>query len=231
MKKIIIAFLALTGTMSMNAQVMKVMKDGAIVMQYSAATADQVVFDEKPTYEHVDLGLSVEWATFNVGAMNAWEYGDSFAWGETETKASYDKDTYSYTDLIGITSSSILKLENDVAHVKWGGKWRMPTHEELFELFYSDKMEHSEVTMYGGFVKGFLFTSKTKGNSIFLPYAGSKDKTDDYKVGIEGIYWSSTLNTEGNKAIVHWFGDSGEGVPGAVPYLGHSVRPVWDPNM
>ena len=98
-------------------------------------------------YEYVDLGLSVYWATFNVGATNPHEPGDFFSWGEIEPKDNYDWTTYKWCngspnhftkyntarDYGIVDNKNILDPEDDVAHVKWGGKWRMPTECEIYE--------------------------------------------------------------------------------------------------
>ena len=92
--------------------------------------------------EYVDLGLSVKWATFNVGATSPEDYGDYFAWGETETKEEYTWENYKWcngtvykiTKYNATDGKTILEPEDDVAQVLWGGNWRMPTIEEQTEL-------------------------------------------------------------------------------------------------
>ena len=137
----------------------------------------------------VDLGLSVLWADCNLGADNPWERGARVAWGETTQKTYYSlynykhakaftdakKWTYSkYTEDVNIDHNPYidmktrLDLEDDAAHVNWGGDWRMPTKEECRELF--EKCEWKETTVNG--VSGYRITSKVPGykkNSIFLP--------------------------------------------------------------
>ena len=126
--------------------------------------------------EYVDLGLSVKWATFNVGATSPEDYGDYFAWGETETKDKYSWATYKWCDGTSTNMTkyntedrkTILEPADDVAQVHWGGKWRMPTKEEIEELI--DNCTWSESIQNG--VKGYVVTSKHTGNSIFFPYSG-----------------------------------------------------------
>lgn len=153
-------------------------------------------------YEYVDLGLSVKWATCNVGASKPWEYGDYYAWGETETKSDYSWKTYKYcrgTDTSmtkyckdskygTVDNKTQLDPEDDVAHVKWGGSWRMPTKAERDELV--DKCEWSWTTQSG--VNGYKVTSKKNGNSIFLPAAGYRGGSS-HLAGSYGFYWSSSL--------------------------------------
>ena len=129
-----------------------------------------------PEPEYVDLGLSVKWATFNVGASKPEDYGDYFAWGETETKDKYSWATYKWCDGTSTNMTkyntedrkTILEPADDVAQVHWGGKWRMPTKEEIEELI--DNCTWSESIQNG--VKGYVVTSKHTGNSIFFPYSG-----------------------------------------------------------
>ena len=164
-----------------------------------------------PTF--VDLGLSVKWATYNVGATAPHEYGDYYAWGETETKSSYTWENYRFRTS-GESSSNVnfskyntvstrgtvddkatLDPEDDVAHVKWGDEWRMPTADELWEL--QENCTWTYTTQKG--VKGFKVTSNKKGykdRSIFLPATGIRkgsklDLADDNGF----FFWSSSMPT------------------------------------
>ena len=163
-------------------------------------------------YEWVDLGLSVKWATCNVGATRPEEYGDYFAWGETEPKSTYNWSTYiwcrgSYdTQTKYCTNSSfgfgivdnktVLDLSDDAARANWGGSWRMPTAAELTEL--REQCTWTWTTQNG--VRGYKVTSKKSGytnKSIFLPAAGYRYDSSLYFAGSEGCYWSrSSLYTE-----------------------------------
>ena len=152
--------------------------------------------------EGVDLGLSVKWASVNIGANKPEEYGDYFAWGETETKSQYGYSTYKWlqgkyytltkynTDYdYGnvIDNKIVLDKEDDAAVANWGGNWRMPTDAECVELCNNTIWE--EITQNG--VKGMKVTSTKNGNSIFLPIAGSYTH---YGFDAESyIYWSSSL--------------------------------------
>ena len=104
-------------------------------------------------HEYVDLGLpsGLKWATCNVGASSPEDYGDYYAWGETETKSTYNWSTYKWCNGSSSTltkyctdssrgtvdDKTTLDLEDDVAHVKWGGDWRMPTRQNYSELIYN----------------------------------------------------------------------------------------------
>ena len=140
------------------------------------------------SHEWVDLGLSVKWATCNVGATKPEEYGDYFAWGETATKKVYSYSTYTYTG-----KSEVLPATADVAHVKWGGKWRMPTTTEMDELMNPKYCSWKAVTKNG--VKGWEITSLKNYKTIFLPLAGTFGSSL-FAAGTYGHYWTSSLYTK-----------------------------------
>ena len=190
------------------------------------------------THEAIDLGLpsGIKWATCNVGANSPEEYGGYYAWGETEEKSDYDWDTYKWrngsenpmtkyctsSDYGTVDDKTVLDPEDDVAHVKWGGSWRMPTSAELEEL--RNKCSWTWTTQNG--VKGYKATGPN-GNSIFLPAAGYRNGTSVLGKGSSGNYWSSSLRSDyGNSAYCLYFHGSGFGGNGEVRYLGQGVRPV-----
>ncbi len=162
---------------------------------------------KKPNY--VDLGLSVKWASCNLGASMPEAYGDYYAWGEIKTKPSYSIANYKfrksgssveeikYYKYNKSDNKKILDLDDDVAHIKWGGKWRIPTKEEWVELCF--ECEWVACTLNG--VEGFKVTSKKPGysdRSIFLPKNGYYQNKELIEVNITGNYWSSTpLNNVG----------------------------------
>ncbi len=177
--------------------------------------------------KEVDLGLSVKWAGWNVGASSPEQYGGFYAWGETEEKSVYHYDTYKYynskTGFINI-GSSISGTQYDVAHVKWGNGWRMPTKEELEEL--ETKCTWTGYTYNG--VKGCKVTGPN-GNSIFLPCAGYRHRASLRSVGDFGYFWSSSIyESIGDYAWDLYVSVSGSyGVSyGYDRFYGHSVRPV-----
>ena len=191
-------------------------------------------------YEYVDLGLSVKWATCNVGATKSEDYGDYFAWGETQPKSTYDGSTYkwcngSYNTLTKYCTNSdygtydgksTLELADDAARAKWGGSWRMPTKEEQDELRYNCTWERT--TQNG--VEGCKVTSKKKGytkNSIFLPAAGFRYDSSLYSAGSYGNYWSSSLTTDDPRDAWNVYFSSSNVYRGDDSrYYGFSVRPV-----
>lgn len=188
-------------------------------------------------HEYIDLGLSVKWATMNVGASKAEEYGDYFAWGEIEPKDYYDWGTYKWCNGSASTltkyntSSSYgtvdnktqLDLSDDAARVNWGGAWRMPTDAEWTEL--REQCTWTWITQNG--VYGRKVTSKANGNSIFLPAAGHHCNSSLNNVDRYGYYWSSSLS-EGNQrnACDANFDSSSVGRNGGNRCYGRSVRPV-----
>ena len=193
-------------------------------------------------YEYIDLGLSVKWATCNVGASTPEEYGDYFAWGETEPKDVYDWSTYkwcngSFTSLTKYNTSSSygtvdnktqLELTDDAARANWGGSWRMPTDAELTEL--RNNCTWTWTSQNG--VNGYKVTSKSNGNSIFLPAAGYRYSSDLIDAGSNGRYWSSSLETgypDGAYGL-HFF-SSNVGWLNYGRSYGRSVRPVCPQNF
>jgi hypothetical protein len=187
----------------------------------------------------VDLGLSVKWATCNVGASSPEGYGNYYAWGETSTKSDYSWSTYrwcngSYNTLTkynvsssygAVDNKTVLEMSDDAARANWGGSWRMPTDAEWTELRTNCTWTW---TTQGG-KNGYKVTSKTNGNSIFLPAAGSRGDARLYDAGSHGYYWSSSLETDNPDRA--WRVDFGSGYVGM--YLsyrcnGRSVRPVTE---
>ncbi len=159
----------------------------------------------EPTEEYVDLGLPshTEWATHNVGATNPEDYGDYFAWGETEPKDNYDWDNYKWVNAStgslyftkycmkstegDVDSKDQLDLEDDAAYVNWGPEWRMPTRDQIYELMDNCTAEWTQ--MNG--VNGELITGPN-GKTIFFPAAGYwGDKL--FLAGEGGFYWGCSM--------------------------------------
>lgn len=194
-------------------------------------------------YEYVDLGLSVKWATCNIGAKNPEDYGDYFAWGEVESKNIYNWSTYKYCNgsynsmtkycnkcSYGkngfIDNKTILALTDDVATVNWGGAWRMPTESEIKELI--DNCVWSWTKEKG--VYGYRVISLISGYSdcsIFLPAAGFMDGETLYGVNLCGFYWSNSFFADRpNNVSFMGFSSDNVGWNGNYRYYGKSVRPV-----
>lgn len=174
-------------------------------------------------YEWVDLGLSVKWATCNVGADKPEQYGNYYAWGETTTKSSYTKGNSKTYDNEDVPKDISGNKEYDAATANWGKGWRMPTNEEFKELLNEDNCTWTWTIKNK--VKGYKVTSKKNGNSIFLPAAGYRDGGDTYLVGSHGYYLSSTSYSTGT-AYGLYFNDGGRCTNWNRRYHGRSVRPV-----
>ena len=186
-------------------------------------------------HEYVDLGLSVKWATCNVGAETPEAYGNYYAWGETTTKTDYSSST---SATYGLSISQLqtqgyidgegnLTAQYDAATANWGGDWRMPTYDELKEL--NDNCTWTWTTQNG--VNGYKVTSKVNSNYIFLPAAGWRSESSLSGAGSYGYYWSSTPN-ESNSSFAYYlsFISSGHYVNYLYRYIGQSVRPVCGGN-
>ena len=203
---------------------------------YTASCSLNVL--EKPE-QAIDLGLSVKWASINVGATYPDEYGDYFAWGETVQKASftiwnykwwrdgsekritkYCTDSSYWFGSSAVDNKTVLDPEDDAAHVNWGGKWRMPTYAEWKELLNNCTCQWTD--NYNGLgIAGQVITARN-GNSIFLPAAGSRDLY---------WYWSSSLSSSQVSAGFFGFNsvdaiDADHSVKYTMRYYGLSVRPV-----
>ena len=184
---------------------------------FTKVTYDRVIYDaltdnvivtggeEVITYEYVDLGLSVKWATMNVGAKTEEDYGHYYMWGSITPNTpdecnwantpfnngatSYDT-TYFNSVKDTVIPNKVLAKEYDVAAQIMGGDWRMPTKDECQELYKNTTQ--SWVTIKG--VNGKKFTSKTDTTKyIFIPAAGYYYNGSVSKVGNNGYIWSSSL--------------------------------------
>ena len=197
------------------------------------------------THEYVDLGLpsGTLWATCNVGANSPEEYGDYFAWGETEPKNYFDWSTYKWcngsdttlTKYCSISSSGYngfvdnkteLDPEDDAAYVNWGGNWRMPTYDQFNEL--KSECTWTWTTQNG--VNGRQVTGPN-GNSLFLPAAGYGDDGWLFDARLRGDYWSRTLGSSTpSSANSVYFSSGGVYWNGDYRTYGFTVRAVRVPQ-
>ena len=172
-------------------------------------------------YDYVDLGLSVKWATCNVGASKPESYGNHYAWGEVETKddyASFTSFTYG-KQIYNIAGNP----EYDVACEMWGDSWRLPTEAEFQELIDNCTWEWSTRNGHNG----YKVTSKKNGNSIFLPAAGWRYLSSSSNQGSYGYYWSATpYESDTDGAYDLNFSEGGRGTRWDYRSDGYSVRPV-----
>lgn len=175
-----------------NATITVTSKDGGFKKTCSVTVQDMPV----PTA--VDLGLSVKWASFNVGAASPEDEGCLYAWGETSTKDSYTVENYKWWEYRYMGSNTYTRIlkkykddneyasldkpdntlekEDDVAYVKYGGKWHMPSCVQIKELINNCEWTYTKI----GNVYGYKVKSKKNSNYIFLPSGG---------------YWSSSLDS------------------------------------
>ena len=185
-------------------------------------------------YAYVYLGLSVKWATCNVGANKPEDYGNYYAWGETSTKSNYSSSNsptegLSESELQSqgyIDSEGNLTPQYDAATANWGGNWRMPTKEELNELITRCTWEWT--TQNG--VNGYKVTGPN-GNSIFLPAAGYRLASSLIDAGGFGSYWTSTNGgyyLDYTYAYCIEFQSSRHYICSNRRYTGNSVRPVLE---
>ena len=178
-------------------------------------------------HEYVDLGLSVKWATCNIGASTPQESGSYFAWGETKPKSDSDGGySYKKDDFIKYNRFTNLKFgkDNDAASVLWGSSWRTPSHEEYKELW---SLPHQWVCIKG--IYGMKFTS-SNGNSLFIPAAGGKQgiKLADFQEA--SLYWMNELHFDDydvSELAKMWSMDKDEGGWAvALRCYGFPIRPV-----
>ena len=183
------------------------------------------------SYAYVDLGLpsGLLWAQYNVGANAIEELGGYYAWGETEEKTSYTFDNYKYLDADGECEdigNNISGTEYDVAHVKWGGKWRMPTGVEVQELINSCTWVRDS---YRG-VECWVATGPN-GNKIIFPKAGYYLNGDEISYpGQNGSYWSATANSLDQNTAYYLVMGSNYRYDYTWKPGGQSVRAVRDPK-
>lgn len=193
--------------------------------------------------EAVDLGLSVKWASYNVGAKTPDGYGSYFAWGETAEKSNYDWSeagqykwgTYDDTaapkygmtkytaNVAGGDGLKTLLPEDDAATVVWGTKWRTPTYDEFLELIDPAKCEWT----WDAKKKGYTVKGLKTGNSIFMPVPGYRCWSDLFEAGEYGSYWTSSLSSP-SEAHYLCFGEIGYEWNAGGRYVGGPVRAVTE---
>lgn len=185
-----------------------------IIEDVSVVDTDTLVVNEKfPVAEKVDMGLSVLWSSWNMGASKIGDYGKLIGWGDSTGELEQGNDArygVNQWDSINIAGS-----DYDIAHVQWGNSWRLPTKAELTELV--TKCQYEKVSNYvvdgvGTGISGWVFyeagKEKGKGNQIFLPLSGIRNAN---QYGIEenemiqgrnttATYWTSEFSTYEKRA-------------------------------
>ncbi len=173
-------------------------------------------------YEYVDLGLSVKWATCNLGATVPEDCGNYFAWGELESKESFTQEnsvTY-YDTGIGFIAGHLFY---DAARNYWDDTWRIPTKREMQELIDNCTRVWTSLDS----VNGTLFVSKKNGNSIFLPATGYRYDTIRYGFGYYSRYWcASTLDGDSKNAYYLYTDKDLARTDKHERFYGQTIRPV-----
>ncbi len=219
----------------------------AKIFNHNGEVIDEVQFGDGESMDQpdaVDLGLSVKWATVNIGASAPHETGDYFAWGETEPKSSYTWNNYKWYSSVGFTrycidtgsgifdNQLVLLPEDDAAQVKWGGGWRMPTSDECRELISHCTWTYT--TLNG--VNGYYITDEKSKAQIFLPAGGAyRTDTGFGAYNAAGNYWSSSLpegmiGIEGGSINANYitFGSKSHRISYESRAAGFNIRPVYD---
>ena len=197
---------------------------------------------KQPDHQYVDLGLSVKWASCNMGANSPEEYGDYYSWGETKPKEYYGWDAYLWgtgtfyprnlnkyntTRSYGpVDNMTILELNDDAPFVYWGAPWHVPTQENMDEL--RTKCNWTWTTLNG--VNGYLVTSKVKGytdRSIFLPAPGIMEDVGLLYDGQRGFYWTNSLTNEPMNANILMLEERRPYSSAATRSYGCCIRPVF----
>lgn len=241
-------------TLIAGAQSIHLHMNNGMVVNYNSSEVDYIDFSESssspvsytscPDGNHphlIDLGLpsGTKWACCNVGANSPEQYGGYYAWGETVEKSTYDWSNYILCDGTESTchriGSDIAGSNYDVAHVKWGDSWVMPSYSQFKELV--EKCTTEWTSLNG--INGYKFTGPN-GSSIFLPASGYYGFGDKFFEGSAGLFWSSTYNSS-NKDLARYLRfDSGRltldyylsrnsGQPVRAIQKGTGTEPVDDP--
>lgn len=163
----------------------------------------------------VDLGLSVKWAKYNIGAHSEGELGGYFGFGDIH-------GVMNTTIISKYATADVYRTASDVAYNAYGGRATLPSADDFRELFTNCTKEWTSVDG----VNGYRFTGPN-GNSIFLPAAGSRTVNDITGEGIDGNYATGSIVGEGSKfAVAYNFSSSTSGKINAPVYQGLSARAV-----
>lgn len=245
-------------SVSVNAATfMSVEQNDGSIAKYNVENVSQVTFGDAAgseaatvsgshgLYTYVDLGLSIKWATCNVGALAPNQYGAFFRWAETNVADDYSK-TNKYTDADGkytkyvtdasqgtVDNKTVLERADDAAVANMGGAWRMPSKKEAMELLGNCTWVWIEDYNNTG-VPGFMGTSAINGNTIFFPAAGIVNNGEVKSKGDYACLWTNTVSdfqAAKNLAAVFYFNQNNmsTGLPAEGRGAIHTVRAVYDP--
>ena len=191
--------------------------------------------------EIVDLGLSVKWSSFNIGATSPEEFGYYYSWGEISPKTKYTWTTYKWCDgvqtvltkynsdnALGVVDNkTVLDNDDDVARSRLGSRWRMPSLAEFQEL----KNQCDWEWVSRGEVEGYQVTSRTNGKSIFLPAAGYRYSVTIYNAVPHGNYWTQNRGADSRMGQRFYFGSDLMGWDEIGKSYGNTIRPVFDESI
>ncbi len=224
-----------TGVMYNDGDKITVSSDIELYAQWVRLSCES--FFDANGHEYVDLGLSVKWATCNLGASSPEELGDKYAWGEVQTKQEFTWDNYmlckdgdyrqltkyvpqKYSSKVDLKNTQ-LDFEDDAARVHWGGTWAIPTASEIKELMNPDNC--TWIRTRKNEVPGFEVISNINGNSIFIPFTTNIDQEYYF-----GVYWSSTIveRVRPEDACAFYFQGASSRTTRYERYWGWYIRPV-----
>lgn len=213
------------------------MNEGRPKVEYVTLKTPSTILHHEQYGGVIDMGLSVKWASCNLGANSPEGLGDYYAWGEVKPKKQYNWKSYKWsgddydtqikynpkTEFGKTDWKHIIETIDDAARNRLGGQWRIPTLEEWDELFHNSDISY---VIYKG-ISGNMFMSKKNGNAIFLPFAGMRYDDQIGDIGKFGLYWSSSLDKENpDRAWSADMGISGSMMFAIMRYRGYSIRPV-----
>lgn len=218
MKKLYLFAMTVAISVVASAQTVNVHFKNGTTVNFPKSVVDHIDFSEKapdPTLtagDAVDMGLSVMWASCNVGATSPEENGPAYAWGETTTKENYWQDNYAYYDQ---TRNEYINIGNDIAGTAYdaatanlGKGWKMPTKEQVEELMNKCTWTRSTLNDKAGWV-----VTATNGNTIFIGDIGYYSTSTEHDNGYH-IYELGAIN---GKPYISSFG---------AKFSGRSIRPV-----
>lgn len=222
---------------------LKVIASAALVIALAACNKENKdsLTDFSNGCEAVDLGLSVKWASYNIGSISEYNPGAYFAWGETAEKKNYNwsgSNDYlwgvydfeaaplygmtKYTSANGDGLETLLPAD-DPATKLWGTKWRTPTSKEIEELLDKSKCNWT----WDDSRKGYVIEGLKTHNKIFLPAAGQHNGSKFENDGVMGFYWSSSVDaSRPNNASFLRFDKGLQSCSTCYRSLGQSVRAV-----
>lgn len=232
-KLVILLFIVMISNISYSQGIVVYKKDGSKVkISYEKFDRIEVYTEEEDGnttsdyngHEYVDLGLSVKWATCNVGANSPEEYGKYYAWGELSTKDKYTENNCMnwnkyFSDISG-------DIRYDVATKDWGGNWRIPNENEFQELLDYCRWTWDEENA------GYKVTSLINNNTIFIPAAGRVSESGPFQTGEGCCYWTSTPYLK-HYAMMTLIKESEDGSTLKHVFfnyrsIGNTIRPVFD---